>query len=229
MWHANTNPPRIFYATKNVTDGTKDDWGPTLRLLPVGTGQITPMIRQRVNFPTYQGTDTHNPAGLIDMIYVEDFANLRYYSTGAPVETPAPTKPLDHTYTNISDRMPQLEWRKVAADDGTNVTYDVQISATPLFDTIVVQTPAAPTPIVCPTSMGGVKAALWKSTTALTEGSYYYWRARARNCYGAGPWSNIMELGIDTTAPGAFDLTAPADNSDPGTKTPTFTWQAAPN
>ena len=53
---------------------------------------------------------------------------------------------------------------------------------------------------------------------------YYYWQVLATNSFGSGV-STIFEIGVDTTAPAAPVLLQPADGADPGTKTPTFTWQ----
>jgi hypothetical protein len=231
-WQKETNPPRIYYSTKVVTDGTVDEWAvpgaPGLNakaLLPVGPGQIKPQIRQRANWPSYRGSTAMNPAGLVDMVYIEDFANLKYYSTGSPVESPVLAKPLDHTY--VKETKPVLEWRKIASDDGVKTHYDVEVAPTPLFGEPCTTCPFTSYNVLKNVSAVTVQGA--GGVAVLTNGSYYYWRIRAGNDYGKGPWSTIYEVGVDTTAPGAFNLQTPADNTDPGTKTPTFTWTAAPN
>jgi len=62
----------------------------------------------------------------------------------------------------------------------------------------------------------------------MSNGNYYYWRVSARNAANQqGPFSAISEVGCDTQVPGAFNLVSPADNTDPGTKTPTFRWNAS--
>lgn len=208
----NSTPPRVAYTQKPFGAA----WTASKFLMPNGPGQVSPHLRTPTRVPAFSRTMT---AGLLDMVYVEDFTTLRYFSTGAPVESPTLTLPADHSYQNTTK--PAFSWRKIASDNGTNTTYILEIATSPLFaaaDMKVTKSLATNT-----YTLSGVAPEL------LANGTYYYWRVKASNTYGAGPYSMIFELGVDTVAPSAFDLTAPADNSDPGTKTPTFTWTQSVN
>ena len=70
---------------------------------------------------------------LIDMVVVLGSSDLRYISTGEPVESPTPKTPLDHSYTTSLN--PELTFDKIPSDNGSNgVTYTVQVDTTPLFN-----------------------------------------------------------------------------------------------
>jgi hypothetical protein len=173
-----------------------------------------PQMRPRLSFPA--GPNSTMPAGLLDLVVLENGGELRYFSTGAPVDGPVLDLPRDHTYTNLT--RPQFQWRRIPSDDLTNTTYTLEVDVTPLFSAPRV----IKTGLTQPTyTLSGTGNEL------LGDGQYYYWRVKASNGYGPGPYGPIYELGVDTTPPANFNLIAPADGSDPQTKTPTFTWETA--
>jgi len=173
-----------------------------------------PQMRPRLSFPA--GPNSSVPAGLLDLVVLENGGELRYFSTGAPVDGPILDLPRDHTYTNIT--RPQFQWRRIPSDDNTNTTYELEIDTTPLFSSIRVSKTGLTQPTYTLSGSGN---------EVLSDGQFYYWRVRARNANGFGPFGPIFELGVDTTPPANFNLIAPADGSDPQTKTPTFTWETA--
>ena len=146
------------------------------------------------------------------MVLIFNGDKILYISTGAPVEGPQPMLPLEHSF--IQDTTPTLEWRRVSSDNGTNTDYEIQISNTPLF------TGATWTGVTG-------NANTYTVPSAIADGQYRYWRVRAVNSFAAGPAGPIFEVGIDTTPPNTFNLLTPANNSDPGTRTPRFTWEPA--
>ena len=55
----------------------------------------------------------------------------------------------------------------------------------------------------------------------------YYWRVRAGNACGWGPWSDVWSFRVDWTWPASgADLLSPADQSDTCDATPQFCWNA---
>jgi hypothetical protein len=54
----------------------------------------------------------------------------------------------------------------------------------------------------------------------------YYWRVRAHNELGAGPWSAARPFALDITPPGAPTLVAPANSAALTAARPTFSWTA---
>jgi hypothetical protein len=173
-----------------------------------------PQLRPRLSFPA--GPNSTVQAGLLDLVVLENGGELRYFSTGAPVDGPILDLPRDHSYTN--DTTPKFDWRRIPSDDNTNTTYILEIDTTPLFTAPRVTKTGLTTPTYTLSGSGN---------EILGDGQYYYWRVKASNTYGSGPYGPIFELGVDTTPPANFNLIAPADGSDPQTKTPTFTWETA--
>lgn len=87
----------------------------------------------------------------------------------APTAAPALVSPADGA-TGV-DRRPTFVWRSVA----TGATYTIQVDQTPAFQAPVLQQTVADTSAAPSTPLGAVQA--------------YYWRVRASNVGGAGPWS----------------------------------------
>ena len=66
------------------------------------------------------------------------------------------------------------------------------------------------------------------SSASLQDGTDYYWRVRASNGAGDGPWSgtnSFMTLGVANVPPQVI-LSAPADGATRITRIPTFSWEA---
>ena len=225
-WRRNSQPVTVVLFANHQAG--QNDWdSPPIRQLLFSTGaQADPQIRPRLSYPrdaplnpnvaAGDNPNHHVLAGVLDVILVENGSELRYLSTGAPVEGPAPAVPLDHTFTN--DTTPNFEWRAVGSDNRAgNVTYELQVAGTPLF--------TSPEALDPGTAIGYDYA---NSVNApIADNQYRYWRVRAKNRFGAGPWGRIYEVGIDTSPPQPFNLTSPEDGTDPGTRTPRFEWNAA--
>ena len=207
VWHRAVTPSnQLMYANKVAGQS----WSAATRLIYSTGTTYNPQIRPRLSFPV--GPNNTVTANIVDVLVVENGDRILYLSTGAPVEGPQPILPLDHSFTQ--DTTPTLEWRRISSDNGANTEYELQISATPLFTGAAVVAVAS-------------NANTYTDATLIADGQYRYWRIRAKNTYASGPWGPIFELGVDTTAPGAFNLLLPANNSDPGTRTPRFTWEPA--
>jgi hypothetical protein len=217
VWLHEADPQKqIMYSTlSNAANSTLSGrfTTPIIFLNTAGSYQ-KPQLRPRLVQPV--GPNNSVPPNLLDLVVIENGVEIRYVSTAEPLEGAQPTTPPDHTYT--SDSTPTFNWSRLASDDGANTKYVIQVSTTPLFTTVTVTNSS--------TANYG-DAPSFTTPTALADGSYYYWRVQAENQHGTGPWGPIYELGIDTSPPGAFSLTGPADGTDPGTKTPEFTWTQA--
>lgn len=209
VWHRNVTPSnQLMYANKVAGQ----PWSTATRLIYSTGTTYNPQIRPRLSFPT--GPNNNVTPNIVDVLVVENGDRILYISTGAPVEGPQPMLPLDHSFTQ--DTTPTLEWRRISSDNGTNVDYEIQLADSPLF------TGGGGTVIAIPGN-----ANTYTVPAAIADGQYRYWRVRAKNSYAAGPWGPIYELGVDTTPPASFNLLTPANNSDPGTRTPRFTWEPA--
>lgn len=69
-------------------------------------------------------------------------------------------------------------------------------------------------------------AATADTLAALTSGMRYFWRIRAINSVGAGPWSNIWSFATALPLPSAVVLLSPAHGESTSTDV-TLTWEAA--
>jgi len=138
--------------------------------------------------------------------------SLQYLSTGAPLDFPVASAPRNHSYTETLT--PTFTWLKLRNDPGT-FDYVVEVDESPLFDTALL------------TSLRSNRSATVRFAPSgrLRDEGCYYWRVRAENSVGAGPNSEPFEFCVDTTPPRAARLIAPANGSDPGTRTPTFVWE----
>jgi hypothetical protein len=213
-----------MYARKPYGAG----WSTLVRFVrSVGTYGL-PQVRPRLIYPQHSNGTPWNtvPTGLLDIMAVENGAELRYISTGAPVDGPEPFRPRDHTYVagvseTSSNCAPEFSWRRIPSDsqpeDQRNINYTLEISTSPLF----------PSGTETKTYNANTNSSYAIPSNVLSNGNFYYWRVKASNTYGSGPYGPIFELGCDTQPPAAFNLLSPENNSDPGTKTPTFEWEAA--
>ena len=198
-----------------MSDGafTSRRWSTPIVFLNTPGSYQKPQLRATLEVPS--NANTVVGADQLDIVVIENGVEIRYVSTREPLDGAQPTTPPDHTYT--SDSTPTFSWSRLSSDDALGgTTYHLQVSTTPLFTggTLVDDT----------NNINGTSRTV---TTPLADGAYYYWRVAATNSHGTGPWGPIYELGVDTSQPSAFSLTSPADGEDPGTKTPTFIWQAA--
>ena len=233
-WRENRLPVSVVLFTANIfgiqmppsgapLDGERPvQFEPSaVKRLLAGTGtQFDPQFRPRLSYPRNgpgltPGTNPNYSVAnsTLDVMIVENAAELRYVSTGAPVEGAPPLVPLDGTFTK--DSTPEFRWARIGADTGVGaITYWLELAPTAHFDSNVVRTNA-----------GTADTYTWP--TAMTNGQYGYWRVQAQNLNGLGPFGEIYEVGIDTDAPAAFSLTSPANGTDPANRTPVFEWETA--
>ncbi|MBI2933737.1 MAG: hypothetical protein HYY16_19000 [Planctomycetes bacterium] len=107
-----------------------------------------------------------------------------------------------------SDSSPAFDWSDVT--DPCGVTYELQVDDSGA---------AFPSPEIDAT---GLAASTFSPTLAEAT---YVWRVRTIDGAGnAGAWSTLRTLTIDTAAPPAPLLTAPADATFTGDPTPSFDW-----
>jgi len=123
--------------------------------------------------------------------------------TTAPILVSLP----NNSYTNNS--APNLSWNPV---NNPSVVYEVQVDTTNTF--------AAPLSFTQTT--GGTTVAV---TPALANGRYF-WRVRATNAAGTGPWSTIWNFTVDTLPPTVPTLIAPANSLTTTVSKPTMSWGA---
>jgi len=134
--------------------------------------------------------------------------NARRFSldyTGPPA--PTPTSPGGPT----SDNTPTLSWTAVSDPAGI-ANYQYEFDDSSLFTAPIA---AGGTILVTTTTFGPMADGIW------------YWRVRATDALGnVGAWSVTTSITIDTAAPAAPALVAPANLSTTADGTPTFDWLA---
>lgn len=69
-------------------------------------------------------------------------------------------------------------------------------------------------------------AATSRTVSGLDESTTYYWRVRATNTDGDGPWSNGRSFTTTVGAPGAVALSSPQDGDSIEGESVTFQWQS---
>lgn len=218
LFWAESIPRKVKYARLPVVNGAYEYTSPAvngwedLGDLVHGSGASRYHVQVRGSlYPDFNRVSED----LLDISYIEDGSSLVYVSTGQPVELVKLRTPLNHRY--IRETRPTFAWNRVTTDAGDGrVTYQLEIATSPVFGAgeIVHTSP--------------VQAANeYALPIDLQSGRYYYWRVTPTNALGRGFPSDPYEVGIDTDPPRAFDLLTPENNSDPRTKTPTFTWEEA--
>lgn len=221
VWEYSTQPqPYILYSFKDTGSAT---WSAATQLLFSFGRQSHPQLRPRLSYPAGPN-NVVTDGNSLDVLIKENDSVIQYFSTGAPVAGPQPSTPLDHTF--IADTTPTFEWQRLSSDNGSNMSYTIQVSPTPIFTGCELATPVN---CIVATTAGGATTYTVPAGSAIPDGQYRYWRVQGfRPPSGLpGPFGPIYEIGVDTSPPAQFDLTAPADNTDPGTRTPTFQWNAA--
>ncbi|HNC91570.1 MAG TPA: hypothetical protein PL000_21780, partial [Anaerolineales bacterium] len=129
--------------------------------------------------------------------------------TLTPALPAAPTLASPASAAVLADNTPLLAWNMVLADD----RYEVQVDNLSTF--------ASPEQ-----TFTTALDALSYTATALPDG-VWYWRVRAINYLNLpGAWSTSRSFTVDTVAPPAPALSAPADDATI-IGTPAFTWAAA--
>ncbi|MEX2237495.1 MAG: Ig-like domain-containing protein [Dehalococcoidia bacterium] len=125
------------------------------------------------------------------------------------IDTVAPAAPsLDSPAegAGTNDPTPNLDWSDVAGA----ATYDVLVDDNADFSS----------PEVHESGLGSSAF----TTASLLDGSYN-WKVRARDVAGnIGPFSSVGTFTVDTAAPAAPTLQAPADSSATADSTPAFDW-----
>ena len=209
VWSERRGRNSVLHAQKPQGGTT---FGTAEQLLRAGNSSLVRLLRTTYFPATMRTVDGDN----LSMVVVFGGNSLQYLSTGAPLDAPIIAAPRNHSY--VDTLTPLFSWQKLRND--TNLfDYVVEVDESPLFNT-----PAL-------TTLRSNRAATVRfvSSGALTmrDNGCYYWHVRAENTVGSGPFSEPFEFCVDTTPPLPAQLIAPADRSDPGTRTPTFVWQPA--
>jgi uncharacterized repeat protein (TIGR01451 family) len=118
---------------------------------------------------------------------------------------PALFVPPDGTVT--CDLVPTFGWSWVSGSDG----YRIQVDDDPAFGS----------PVLDQTAVG----TFYTYPGSLPAGTYY-WRVRAVDACGEGPWSETWSMTVLSTS-AAPVLASPGNGSKTGDRTPTFAWEAA--
>jgi hypothetical protein len=104
---------------------------------------------------------------------------------------------------------PTMTWSSAP----TASSYRLQVARDTLFSTLVVDD----------SSITGTS----RQIGPLSSNTVYYWRVRAKNIGGIGPYSSRFRI-TTTPAPPAPNLVLPADSTTRLSQTPTFVWESVP-
>lgn len=123
-----------------------------------------------------------------------------------PRTAPSLIAPADNRLVN--NPAPQLRWN--AVNDAE--TYRIEIDNNSNFSS--------------PERISEQPGTSYTPSPALEDGKYY-WRARAMNSAGSGPWSGVRNFTIDTQPPPVPALLLPGNTVLITNTQPTFTWSAS--
>lgn len=218
LFRRDKNFQEVLYTTKP----SGGSWSTPARFLRANDNFGPPQLRPRHAWPRSAAGTPFNvvsPAQ-IDAVIAESGGILRYVRLGAPLTAPDLRSPPDHAFVTAESSgaatcRPQLVWSRVLSDIDTTTRYRVEVSSSPAFIAGGLNQ----------SFDAGASGTLTLPSGLLSNGNVYYWRVQAYNSAGRGPYSRVYEVGCDTVAPAAFNLIAPAEGADPGTKTPTLEWE----
>jgi hypothetical protein len=69
-----------------------------------------------------------------------------------------------------------------------------------------------------------VGSSQWTVSSALNQGTQYWWRTRANNSCGSGSWSNVWSFTTTCVTPGTPSLVSPDNGQTDVSTTPTLDW-----
>ncbi len=144
------------------------------------------------------------------------WSNSRQFTTTEqPPDSVTLRKP-DNNAENLSTEL-QVAWDSTARAD----SYQLQITRDAGFETVNY-------------NFDGLTDTS-ESVSGLEADTSYYWRVRAKNDGGVGPWSNAWQFSTspadsgDTSAPKPPDLVSPADGADSLSRNVTVEWDTVSN
>jgi hypothetical protein len=184
--------------------------------LPPGRHKVGALFSEPVGALTFDNYATWVPSDGIDRdgsvadpVDVNAVPGRPVISTIAPG---APATPLANAArTNVLQ--PVVAWTPSGTDP---VDYHIQVSTTLSFSSLVADTVVSePTRYFQTPVLVGPPA-----------GQKYFWRVRAQNANGFGPFSAVYNFTVDTQPPSAPPLVSPALNGVSTTLRPTFKWEA---
>gem|GEM_PF-6040282 len=150
----------------------------------------------------WQNTNGSPMPGLDNPSQVYSFQGL--VTAPGAVTLTSPADGATGTAANVT-----LSWSAVGSATG----YDVQVSDNAGFTGSVFSS----------TGQAGTTAGV----TGLNLSTAYFWRVRATNQAGSGPWSSRSFTTRDPAVPSAPVLSAPADGATDVSRNVTFSWQAS--
>lgn len=197
LWDA---PPRALrYEVQVSTDSLFEG---ALLLNVSGVQSPTAEVRDLGNFTTYYWrVRASNFGGVGPWSEVWSFATL-------PAEPDAPVLISPDDAASGVAVSPQFTWSAVESA----TSYHIQLSDDPAFGGTILDAQGIP---LTRYAASGLQAATW-----------HYWRVRASNAAGTGPWSAVSRFRTVRPAPGGVMLRSPADGETGVTERPEFQWEA---
>ncbi len=159
---------------------------------------------QPVNVPWMLTATDHDVNVGLGYGHIDYWILWVYYCTAGP-DAPALSAPSNNVHT--CNTTPTFEWATVTGADG----YQIQVANSSSFASPVIDT--------------SLDAANYTPTTPMAR-QKWYWRVRAHNECGYGPWSSSWSFTIDSS-PAVPVLQAPANGSHTCDTTPAFDWADA--
>lgn len=168
---------------------------------------FTPVTTSRIRY--------YQPANMGPATYptVAWLSELAVFGVTAPT-VPTLVNPIGGA--SVGTLTPTLTINNSTDPDGHAIVYDFQVSTSSSFSSITAQAASL--------AQGGGATTAWTVNTTLTNGTTYYWRARAYDGFLYSNYSTTGSFVVGTnTAPSVPVLASPATGSQVGTLTPTLT------
>lgn len=133
-------------------------------------------------------------------------ASFRVNVANDPPTAPVPTSPANASAVPVFQ--PVLAVTNATDPDSTGLTYNFEVYADAAMTNLI----AAETGVGSQET-GGITT--WTVPTALTENTWYWWRAHADDWFITGPWSAVLSFFVNTSndAPTVPVILSPSNNS----------------
>ncbi len=146
------------------------------------------------------------------------WASYRSFLVDIPNNVPStPTLASPANGSEVNVLTPDLSLNNSSDSDGDVLVYTFQVSTSSSFTNIVAQ--------VSDADQGGGSTTSWTVSPDLSDGSAYYWRARAYDGEDYSGWSSSRTFGVNlpNNAPSAPTLASPSNGATVTTLSPVLT------
>jgi len=207
-WDADGAPQQEYH----VQVGTDGDWSVAeMWNLGPNSGNDTSVVYAGV--PLVDGQTYHFRVQVYNGIQWSNWYASQFRMNSVPA---VPTGLTPSGLAAVTGATPNLGHQNAVDAEGNTLTYYYGVYEDSLLTTLVAQGSGPEQPV----------SSWWTVSVPLTDNAVYYWRVRANDVYEYGPWSQPASFWVNSNnqAPTAFNLVAPANDSQTTDLLPTFAW-----